>query len=116
MKSTFFCIDGHTCGNPVRVVAGGAPVLEGANMTERRAHFEREFDWIRTALMFEPRGHEVMSGSILYCPHTRRLRRRDPLHRSQRMPANVRARDDRHCHGGGRTWARAPTRAGAAET
>jgi len=68
MKSTFFCIDGHTCGNPVRVVAGGAPVLEGANMIERRAHFLREFDWIRTALMFEPRGHEVMSGSILYPP------------------------------------------------
>jgi 4-hydroxyproline epimerase len=70
MKSTFFCIDGHTCGNPVRVVAGGAPVLKGANMIERRAHFEQEFDWIRTALMFEPRGHEVMSGSILY-PSTR---------------------------------------------
>ena len=68
MKSTFFCIDGHTCGNPVRVVAGGAPRLEGANMIERRAHFEREFDWIRTSLMFEPRGHEVMSGSILYPP------------------------------------------------
>ncbi|SAK78031.1 hydroxyproline-2-epimerase [Caballeronia fortuita] len=68
MKSTFFCIDGHTCGNPVRVVAGGAPTLEGANMIERRAHFLREFDWIRTALMFEPRGHEVMSGSILYPP------------------------------------------------
>ncbi|WP_250494431.1 4-hydroxyproline epimerase [Caballeronia sp. GAWG1-1] len=68
MKSTFFCIDGHTCGNPVRVVAGGAPPLAGANMIERRAHFLREFDWIRTALMFEPRGHEVMSGSILYPP------------------------------------------------
>jgi len=68
MKSTFFCIDAHTCGNPVRVVAGGAPPLEGANMIERRAHFEREFDWIRQSLMFEPRGHEVMSGSILYPP------------------------------------------------
>jgi 4-hydroxyproline epimerase len=68
VKSTFFCIDGHTCGNPVRVVAGGAPPLAGANMIERRAHFLREFDWIRTALMFEPRGHEVMSGSILYPP------------------------------------------------
>jgi len=68
MKTTFFCIDGHTCGNPVRVVAGGAPQLEGANMIERRSHFEREFDWIRTSLMFEPRGHDVMSGSILYPP------------------------------------------------
>lgn len=70
MRSTFFCIDGHTCGNPVRVVAGGAPILAGDTMIERRAHFEREFDWIRTALMFEPRGHDVMSGSILY-PSTR---------------------------------------------
>jgi 4-hydroxyproline epimerase len=68
MRATFFCIDGHTCGNPVRVVAGGAPLLQGATMIERRAHFEREFDWIRTSLMFEPRGHEVMSGSILYPP------------------------------------------------
>ncbi len=65
---TFFCIDAHTCGNPVRVVAGGGPRLEGATMMERRAHFLSEFDWVRTGLMFEPRGHEVMSGSILYPP------------------------------------------------
>jgi 4-hydroxyproline epimerase len=65
---TFSCIDGHTCGNPVRLVAGGSPRLEGANMLERRAHFLREFDWIRTGLMFEPRGHDMMSGSILYPP------------------------------------------------
>ncbi|KPH75480.1 4-hydroxyproline epimerase [Bosea vaviloviae] len=65
---TFFCVDGHTCGNPVRMVAGGAPPLKGANMVEKRAHFLREYDWIRTGLMFEPRGHDVMSGSILYPP------------------------------------------------
>ncbi|MBN9531564.1 MAG: 4-hydroxyproline epimerase [Alphaproteobacteria bacterium] len=65
---TFFCIDAHTCGNPVRVVAGGGPRLEGRTMMERRAHFLSEFDWVRTGLMFEPRGHEVMSGSILYPP------------------------------------------------
>lgn len=65
---TFSCIDGHTCGNPVRLVAGGGPRLDGATMLERRAHFLREYDWIRTGLMFEPRGHDMMSGTILYPP------------------------------------------------
>lgn len=67
-RHTFFCIDAHTCGNPVRVVTGGGPRLEGASMSERRQHFLAEFDWIRTGLMFEPRGHDMMSGSILYPP------------------------------------------------
>ncbi|MGB3537465.1 MAG: 4-hydroxyproline epimerase [Mesorhizobium sp.] len=67
-KHSFFCIDGHTCGNPVRLVAGGGPRLEGSTMMERRAHFLAEYDWIRTGLMFEPRGHDMMSGSILYPP------------------------------------------------
>ncbi|HJT73449.1 MAG TPA: 4-hydroxyproline epimerase [Chitinophaga sp.] len=69
MKKTFFCIDAHTCGNPVRLVAGGGPVLKGSNMSEMRNHFLKEYDWIRTGLMFEPRGHDMMSGSILYPPH-----------------------------------------------
>lgn len=68
MRKTFFCIDAHTCGNPVRLVAGGGPLLSGADMAERRLHFLREFDWIRKGLMFEPRGHDMMSGSILYPP------------------------------------------------
>lgn len=65
---TFFCIDGHTCGNPVRLVTGGGPPLEGKTQSERRQHFLAEFDWVRTSLMFEPRGHNVMSGAILYPP------------------------------------------------
>ena len=69
MKYTFDCIDAHTCGNPVRLVRSGGPVLEGGNMSEKRQHFLREYDWIRTGLMFEPRGHDMMSGSILYPPH-----------------------------------------------
>ena len=68
MAKTFFCIDAHTCGNPVRLVAGGGPLLEGRNMSEKRQHFMREYDWIRKGLMFEPRGHDMMSGSILYPP------------------------------------------------
>ena len=68
---TFFCIDAHTCGNPVRVVAGGAP--HAAARADGRASGRSScasIDWVRRALMFEPRGHDVMSGSILY-PSTR---------------------------------------------
>ncbi|MCW8848544.1 MAG: 4-hydroxyproline epimerase [Melioribacteraceae bacterium] len=67
-KSTFKCIDGHTCGNPVRIVTSGAPILKGDTIFEKRLHFLEEFDWIRKGLMFEPRGHDMMSGSILYPP------------------------------------------------
>jgi len=65
---TFSCLDGHTCGNPVRLVSAGGPLLKGATMSERRLDFLAHHDWIRKALMFEPRGHDVMSGSILYPP------------------------------------------------
>lgn len=68
MKHTFFCIDGHTAGNPVRLVAGGAPLLRGSSMAERRMDFIERFDWIRTGLCFEPRGHDMMSGGFLYPP------------------------------------------------
>lgn len=68
MRHTFFCIDGHTAGNPVRLVAGGAPLLAGASMSERRQDFLARFDWIRTGLCFEPRGHDMMSGGFLYPP------------------------------------------------
>lgn len=70
MRHTFFCIDAHACGNPVRVVAGGAPLLPHLSMADRRDLFVRDHDWIRKALMFEPRGHDVMSGAMIY-PSTR---------------------------------------------
>jgi 4-hydroxyproline epimerase len=68
-KGIFECVDAHTCGNPVRVVKTGKPALIGENMSAKRQHFLKEFDWIRTGLMFEPRGHDMMSGSILFPPH-----------------------------------------------
>jgi len=68
MRHVFSCIDGHTAGNPVRLVIGGAPILSGASMSERRQDFIARFDWIRTGLMFEPRGHDMMSGGFLYPP------------------------------------------------
>jgi 4-hydroxyproline epimerase len=64
----FSCIDGHTCGNPVRLVIGGGPLLQGSTMSEKRQDFIARFDWVRRSLMFEPRGHDAMSGAILYPP------------------------------------------------
>ena len=68
-RTSFSCIDGHTCGNPVRLVIDGAPDLEGKDMSEKRQFFINNFDWIRKGLMFEPRGHDMMSGAIIYPPH-----------------------------------------------
>ncbi|MDC3312792.1 4-hydroxyproline epimerase [Flavobacteriaceae bacterium] len=68
-RTKFVCIDGHTCGNPVRVVTEGHPNLVGVSMSEKRQDFLENFDWIRKGLMFEPRGHDMMSGSFLFPPH-----------------------------------------------
>ena len=67
-RNSFSCIDAHTCGNPVRVVVTGGPDLAGDTMVEKRQHFLKDYDWIRKGLMFEPRGHDMMSGSIFYPP------------------------------------------------
>lgn len=68
-RKTFFCIDAHTCGNPVRVVAGGGPFITGNSMSEIRQIFLNNYDWIRRGLMFEPRGHDMMSGSLIFPPN-----------------------------------------------
>jgi len=68
IKGTYFCIDAHTCGNPVRLVTSGHPNLKGQTMSEKRQDFLENHDWIRQGLMFEPRGHDMMSGAFLYPP------------------------------------------------
>jgi 4-hydroxyproline epimerase len=67
-RNVFRCIDGHTAGNPVRLVVEGAPELHGATMSDKRQDFLARYDWIRTGLCFEPRGHDMMSGGFLYPP------------------------------------------------
>ena len=61
-------VDSHTEGMPTRVVTGGVGVLPGATMAERRLWFMENSDELRTLLMYEPRGHSSMSGSILQPP------------------------------------------------
>ena len=68
MRSMFFCIDGHTAGNPVRLVVAGAPFLDGDTMSARRQDFIARYDWIRNGLVYEPRGHDMMSGGFIYPP------------------------------------------------
>ena len=73
MKQTarivFDCIDGYTAGNPVRLIKSPKPDLEGQTMGDKRLYFMKHYDWIRQGLMYEPRGHDMMSGSFFYPPH-----------------------------------------------
>lgn len=64
----FRTIDTHTGGNPTRTVISGIPKLSGSTMAEKMLHMKREHDWIRKLLMYEPRGHDVMSGALLTEP------------------------------------------------
>ncbi|MBP2236481.1 4-hydroxyproline epimerase [Sinorhizobium kostiense] len=69
-RYTFDCIEGHTAGMPVRLIVSGQPELVGETQSERRLDFITRYDWIRSGLMCEPRGHEMMSGAMLV-PSTR---------------------------------------------
>ena len=70
MKATrvFTTIDTHTGGNPTRTVISGLPKLTGTTMGEKMLQMKAEYDWIRTFLMYEPRGHDVMSGALIVDP------------------------------------------------
>jgi len=61
-------IDAHTAGEPFRVVTSGYPELPGHTMLERRRHAREHLDHLRTALMWEPRGHADMYGCIVTPP------------------------------------------------
>ena len=63
-------IDAHTAGEPFRVIIAGFPKLEGATILERRRFAKTNYDHLRTALMWEPRGHADMYGCILTPPIT----------------------------------------------
>ena len=68
-KHIFDCIDAHTCGNPVRLILSKKPDLAGSSMSQKRSDFIKNFDWIRKSLMFEPRGHDIMSGGMIFPPN-----------------------------------------------
>lgn len=61
-------IDSHTMGEPTRIVVGGIPNVKGATMADKKQYLIDEMDYIRTAIMHEPRGHREMFGSLITQP------------------------------------------------
>ena len=61
-------VDAHTEGEFCRMVIGGFPEPEGSTMIEKKKWMEKNYDNVRTALMFEPRGHHDMFGAFLCEP------------------------------------------------
>lgn len=61
-------IDTHTAGEPTRTIIGGLPYIPGKTMSDKMLYLRTHMDSLRTMLMYEPRGNEVMSGAILTQP------------------------------------------------
>lgn len=62
-------IDSHTGGEPTRIIVDGGPELGSGSLRDRLNRFEAEFDSIRSAVILEPRGSDVLVGGLL-CPPT----------------------------------------------
>src|SRR5579863_9494393 len=63
-------VDAHAAGEPLRIITAGLPELQGDTMLERRRYMQQHYDFIRKALMWEPRGHRDMYGCVLTKPVT----------------------------------------------
>jgi proline racemase len=61
-------VDTHTAGEPTRIAIEGVPTLRGSTLLKQREHFKNNFDRLRQALLWEPRGHRDMFGAILTRP------------------------------------------------
>lgn len=61
-------IEAHTGGEPLRIIVGGIPPLPGRTILEKRRAFRERYDFLRRALMREPRGHADMYGCVLTEP------------------------------------------------
>lgn len=68
INRVFTAIETHTGGQPTRTITGGIPFIPGDTVVAKMKYLKEKMDWIRTSLMFEPRGHSIMSGVILTEP------------------------------------------------
>src|SRR5213592_3426686 len=67
-QDAFDVIYTHTEGEPLCIVHSGIPYPPGTTILEKRAFLEQDYDWLRMALMREPRGHKDMFGVFLTPP------------------------------------------------
>jgi trans-L-3-hydroxyproline dehydratase len=63
-------IDAHAAGEPLRLIVEGLPPIPGKTILEKRRYAKENFEHLRTALIWEPRGHADMYGCILTEPLT----------------------------------------------
>ncbi len=61
-------IDSHTEGEATRIIYDGFPALQGKTMMEKKNYLMENYDFLRTAMMLEPRGHRDMFGALLTEP------------------------------------------------
>lgn len=67
-KAIIEVIDISGVGHPVRLIIGGIPKFPGKSQPEKMFHMRDNYDWIRTATLFEPRGYHGMMGAVLTEP------------------------------------------------
>lgn len=67
-QKTLFTVESHTMGEPLRCIVGGIPNIKGKTMMEKKEFFRENYDYVRKALMLEPRGHKDMFGSVITAP------------------------------------------------
>lgn len=61
-------IDTHTGGEPTRTTFHELPLHVGRTVADRLAYLKSDGDWIRQALLLEPRGCESMVGALVGPP------------------------------------------------
>ncbi len=64
-------IDAHTEGEPLRIITAGLPELKGSSVLDYRRYMKENYDNLRTALMWEPRGHADQYGAIITPPFSK---------------------------------------------
>ncbi len=69
-RKMFNTIETHTQGHPCRTVVSGLPHIPGSTMQEKFTYMQEKGDWFRKLLSYEPRGNEIMGGTIITNPCT----------------------------------------------